>query len=152
VLSSGETSAYYFDKYLFETKPGILRRIAAFMAEMIPPSTQRIAGPELGGVPLATALSLETGLPFVILKKGSKGYGTERLIEGELFAGERVVVVEDVISTAAQAIRAAHQVTDAHAEVLAILAVIDREQGGEANIAGAGFEFRSLFRKSQLVP
>lgn len=150
VLSSGTRSHYYFDKYLFETKPGILRRLAAFLAELIPPQTDRIAGPELGAVALAAALSLETGLPFVIVKKEAKGYGTGRLVEGELFRGEKVTVVEDVVSTAAQAIRAAGQVSRAGAQVLAILAVIDREQGGAENIAAAGYQYRPLFNKGDL--
>ena len=87
VLRSGRTSNYYFDKYLFETKPSILRRLAAFMAELVPPGTDRIAGPELGAVALATALSLEMGLPFVIVKKDQKSYATGNIVEGELFAG-----------------------------------------------------------------
>ena len=150
VLSSGARSHYYFDKYLFETRPSILRRIASFLAELVPPQTDRIAGPELGAVALATALSLEIGLPFVILKKEPKGHGTARLVEGELYPGEKVVVVEDVISTAAQAIRAANQVSRAGALVLGILGVIDREQGGAHNIAAAGYQFRALFRRSDL--
>lgn len=150
VLSSGARSRYYFDKYLFETKPGILRRIASFLAEMVPPGADRIAGPELGAVALATALSLEIGLPFVIIKKGAKEYGTARLVEGELYPGERVVVVEDVISTAAQAIRAANQVTQAGAQVLTILGIIDREQGGAENITAAGYQFKALFRRTDL--
>jgi len=90
VLSSGARSNYYFDKYLFETKPGILRRIASFLADLVPPQTDRIAGTELGAVALATALSLETGLPFVIARKGTKAYSTARLVEGELYPDERV--------------------------------------------------------------
>jgi orotate phosphoribosyltransferase len=150
VLSSGVRSHYFFDKYLFETKPSILRRIAAFLAEMIPPGADRIAGPELGAVPLATALSLEVGLPFVIIKKDAKDYATTRLVEGELYPGEKVVVVEDVISTAAQAVRAADQITRSGAQVLLILGIIDREQGGPENIAAAGYQFRSLFRRTTL--
>jgi orotate phosphoribosyltransferase len=150
VLSSGVKSRYYFDKYLFETKPGILRRLASFLAEMVPPQTDRLAGPELGAVALATAVSLETGLPFVIVKKEQKGYATARLVEGELYPGERVVVVEDVLTTGAQAVRAAQQVARAGAQVLAILGVIDREQGAPENIAAAGFEARALFRRSDL--
>jgi orotate phosphoribosyltransferase len=150
VLSSGIRSSYYFDKYLFETKPSILRRVASFLAELIPPDTERIAGPELGAVALAAATSLETGLPFVIVKKDPKGYGTDHLVEGELYRGERVVVIEDVITTATQAIRAAHRVTAAGATVVGILGVIDREQGGGQNIAAAGFEFHALFRNADL--
>lgn len=150
VLSSGARSRYYFDKYLFETKPDILRRLAHFLAELVPPDTDRLAGPELGAVALATAVSLETGLPFVIVKKEAKDYATTRLIEGELQAGERVVVVEDILTTGAQAIRAAQQVALAGADVRLILGVVDREQGGPANIAAAGFEARALFRRTDL--
>ena len=150
VLSSGLRSSYYFDKYLFETKPSILRRVASFLAELIPPDTERIAGPELGAVALAAATSLETGLPFVIVKKDPKGYGTDHLVEGELYPGERVVVIEDVITTATQAIRAAQRVTAAGATVVGILGVIDREQGGPENIAAAGFDFHALFTNADL--
>lgn len=148
VLSSGARSQYYFDKYLFETKPGILRRLASFLAELVPPNVDRIAGTELGAVALATALSLETGLPFVIARKGSKAYSTARLVEGELYPGERVVVVEDVISTGAQAIRAAERIVDLGASVVGILAVIDREQGGPEAISAAGFTLTTLFTRS----
>ena len=150
VLSSGARSHYYFDKYLFETRPSILRRIAAALAEMVPPQTDRIAGPELGGVALAAALSLEIGIPFVIVKKEVKAYGTARLVEGELYPDERVLVVEDVVTTGAQAIHAARQVARAGAHVVAVVAVIDREQGGPENIAAAGFHFDALFRRRDL--
>jgi orotate phosphoribosyltransferase len=150
VLSSGVRSRYYFDKYLFETKPGILRRLAHFLAELVPPQTDRLAGPELGAVALATAVSLETGLPFVIVRKSAKGYATSRVVEGELYPGEKVTVIEDVLSTGTQAIRAAQQVAQSGAQVLAILGVIDREQGGPENIAAAGFQGKALFRRSEL--
>jgi len=150
VLSSGARSSYYFDKYLFETRPSILRRVATALADMISPDTDRIAGPELGGVALATALSLETGLPFVIVKKEVKAYGTARLVEGELHPGDRITVVEDVITTGAQAIHAARQVVNAGGKVLAVIGVIDREQGGAEQIATAGFHFDALFRRADL--
>jgi orotate phosphoribosyltransferase len=150
VLSSGMRSSYYFDKYLFETKPSILRRLAGFIGELIPANTDRIAGPELGAVALATATSLETGLPFVIVKKDAKDYATGRLVEGELFPNDNVVVVEDVITTATQAIRAARQLERAQARVTLIVGVIDREQGGPENINAAGYEFRALFKNSDL--
>ncbi len=150
VLSSGARSHYYFDKYLFETKPSILRRVASFLAELVPPQADRIAGPELGALALATALSLEMGLPFVIVRKAAKEYGTSRLMEGEIYPAEKVVVVEDVISTGAEAIRAANHVAQTGAQVLSILGVIDREQGGPQNIAASGYQFKALFRRSDL--
>ena len=150
VLSSGARSNYYFDKYLFETKPGILRRLASFMAELVPPQTDRIAGTELGAVPLATALSLETGLPFVIARKGTKAYSTGHIVEGEVYAGDKVIVIEDVISTGSQGIRAADRLLQAGAQVLGILAVIDREQGGPDAISAAGYTLTTLFSRSKL--
>lgn len=150
VLSSGKKSTYYFDKYLFETKPSILRRLATYLAEMIPPRVDRVAGPELGGVALATAVSLETGLPFIIVKKETKGYGTDHLVEGELYPGERVVVLEDIMTTGAQAISAARQVVRAGARVELILGVIDRDEGAGENVAAAGFAMRALFSREDL--
>jgi orotate phosphoribosyltransferase len=150
VLTSGLRSSYYFDKYLFETKPGILRRVAAMVAEMVPTEADRLGGPELGAVPLTTAVSLATGLPFVILKKQAKEYGTSKTIEGELYERERVVVIEDVLTTGGEAIRAANTVRQARAEVLTILAVIDREQGAQENLTAAGLQCRALFTRSEL--
>jgi orotate phosphoribosyltransferase len=150
VLSSGARSSVYFDKYLFETKPAILRQVATLLAERVPAGVDRLAGPALGAVALATAVSLETGLPFVIVRPAQKEHGTHRSIEGELHAGERVLVIEDVITTAAQAIRAAREVETAGGEVAGILGVLDREAGGPANIAAAGYRFDALFRLSEL--
>ncbi len=150
VLSSGAPSRFYFDKYLFETKPTILRRLAAFLAELVPDNVDRLAGPELGAVALATAVSLETGLPFVIIRKASKGHGTSRVVEGELNSGERILVLEDVVSTAAEALKVTAQVKAAGANVAGILAVLDREDTGSSNITAAGYTFTSLFRLSDL--
>jgi orotate phosphoribosyltransferase len=150
VLSSGLRSNYYFDKYLFETKPSILRRVSEMLVELVPADVDRIAGPELGAVALATGLSLSTGLPFVIVRKAGKDYGTSRLVEGELFAGDRVLLVEDVISTGAQAISAAQQVALTGAEVAGVIGVIDREQGGAQNIAAEGYHYQALFTRTDL--
>lgn len=150
VLSSGTRSSYYFDKYLFETKPSILRRVCSELVNLLPSDVDRIAGPELGAVALAAGVSLESGLPFVIVRKGGKEYGTNRLVEGELYPGERVTVIEDVISTGAQALSAAQQVKRAGANVVGILGVIDREQGGAQGIEAEGYHFDALFTKSDL--
>jgi orotate phosphoribosyltransferase len=150
VLSSGARSRYYLDKYLFETRPAILRPLARELATLVPAGTDRIVGTELGAVALATALSLETDLPFVIARKGVKEYSTARTIEGELRPGDRVVVVEDVITTGAQAIRAARAVADAGATVLRIIGVVDRGDEGTRNAADAGFELVALFTREDL--
>ncbi len=150
VLSSGARSSFYFDKYLFETKPAIMGRVAAALAELVPPGIDRLAGPELGAVALATAVSLETGIPFVIVRKESKEYATSKIIEGEIKPGERVLVVEDVITSAGEALKAAAKLEGAGVAVAGILAVLDREQTGAANIAAAGYTMDALFRLSEL--
>lgn len=150
LLSSGRRSSYYFDKYLFETKPAILSRLGRFLAELVPPETDRLAAPELGAVLLGGAVSLETGLPLVIVRKESKQHGTSREIEGELRPGERVTVIEDVVTTGVQAIRAARKLGDAGTVVCAVLAVLDREEGGGERIREAGLRYEPLFRRRQL--
>jgi orotate phosphoribosyltransferase len=150
VLRSGATSNYYFDKYLFETKPNLLRRVASFLAELVPPGTDRLAGPELGGVALATAVSLDLGLPFVIVRKAQKAYATSAQIEGELYAGERVALLEDVVTTGTAVIQAARALRAAGAIVQDAIVVIDREEGGAEALAAEGLQFWPLFRRSQL--
>ena len=150
VLRSGAVSSYYFDKYMLTTRPAILRRIAEALAAMVPPDTDRLAGPELGAVPLATAVSLELGLPCLFVRKSAKPYGTGASFEGEIYPGERVVVIEDVLTTGSEALRSARALREFGANVIEILGVIDREEGAAANITAAGFHFRTLFTRASL--
>jgi orotate phosphoribosyltransferase len=145
VLSSGRTSTHYIDKYRFETRPDLLRDIARLLAHALPEETTRLAGPALGGVPLATAVALETGIPFVIVRPEAKTYATSRLVEGQIEQGDSVVVIEDVVTTGAQAVRAARAVEAAGGRVLLILAVVDRHEGGAAAVLAAGFRFHALY-------
>lgn len=149
-LGSGRHSDDYFDKYLFETKPTVLRRLASLLGERIPAAVDRLAGPELGAVALVAALSLETGLPFVIVRKPLRNRANVRLVEGELHRGESVLIIEDVVSTGSEAIRVADQIERVGGRVSGVLAVIDREHGGGQRVASAGYHFDSLFRGSEL--
>jgi orotate phosphoribosyltransferase len=150
LLSSGQRSKYYLDKYRFSTHPKLLKPIAEGLAGLIPEGVNCLAGVELGAVPLAAAVSLETGLPFVIVRKGAKEYGTAKLIEGVLPESPRVALIEDVLTTAAQAIRAAQLLGELGANVERIVYVVDREQGAQDNIHAAGFEGAPLFTKTAL--
>jgi orotate phosphoribosyltransferase len=151
LLRSGQRSSYYIDKYLFTTQPELLRRIAAALALLLPRELSRLAGPVLGAVPLVTALALETGLPMVIVRTDpAKDYGTAKQIEGTLVAGERVVLIEDVVTTGGAALAAVDELRAAGAEVVGALAVVDREQGGPAAFAERGVPFRALFTRSAL--
>jgi len=150
VLSSGEHSSFYVDKYLFSTHPALLRDVADALAVKLPEGVQRLAGVELGAVPLAVAVALATGLPYVIVRKFAKEYGSSagRGIEGNLKRGEKVALIEDVVTTGTQAVRAAGSLVEAGVEVAAIVAVLDRreEQGDDLG----GFPFRVLLRIEDL--
>jgi len=151
-LRSGRKSNYYFDKYLFETRPDVLAPLTKELTKLLPPlnSFNRIAGGELGAVALATALSLETQKPFIIVRKEEKAYGTSKMMEGEIFKGEKVVLVEDILTTAGAAIKAADRLKHSGIDVILILGVLDREEGARENIEAAGYSYKSLFTKSQL--
>jgi orotate phosphoribosyltransferase len=150
VLRSGQTSSYYIDKYRFTTRPRLLKALAMELARRLPSETQRVAGPVLGAVPLATAVSLETGLPGLIVRDEAKAYGTAQLVEGLLEPGDRVAVVEDVVTTGGATLQAVHTLRAAGAEVLLVLAVVDREQGGSDAFADAGVPFQALFTRGGL--
>lgn len=149
VLSSGRRSSFYVDKYLFSTDPALLRDIAAGLEGLLPAGVERLAGVELGAVPLVVAVALRTGMPYVIVRKEAKGHGTARGIEGRLGEGERVVLIEDVTTTGTQAVRAARRLAEAGAEVAGVVAVLDRREG-EAGEDLQGFPFRALFRIEDL--
>ena len=150
VLRSGRSSRYYLDKYLFATDPAILRELGEVLAVRLPPGTERVAGSELGAVPLATAASLASGLPSVLVRKAPKTYGTAKRFEGALNPGERIVLVEDVLTTGGQAIDSATALRDFGVQVVLVLAVIDREEGAAAAMRAAGFELQALFTRTSL--
>jgi orotate phosphoribosyltransferase len=149
VLSSGKRSRFYVDKYLFSTEPGLLRELAREISDMLPAGTERLAGVELGAVPLVVAVSLQSGLSYGIVRKGVKEYGTSNKIEGRpLEAGEKVMLIEDVVTTGTQVLRAAAMLEEAGAEVLGILAVLDRRDETTANLDG--YPFGALLRLEDL--
>jgi orotate phosphoribosyltransferase len=150
VLRSGRRSRYYLDKYLFETQPGILRRVGRHLGELVPAGTHRLAAPELGAVLLGAAVSLELDLPLVLVRKQTKEYGTRRALEGVLEAGDRVTVIEDVLTTGGEAIRAIEQVQAAGGTVVGLVAVLDREEGAAERLHQLGVPFTPLFRMSDL--
>lgn len=156
-LRSGRKSSYYLDKYRLTTRPDVLGELAGLLRETIERveseaevRADRLAGAELGGIPLVTVSGLATGRPTLFIRNSKKGYGTAQQIEGLYNAGERVLFVEDVATTAGQAIEAAGVLKEAGLEVIAIIAVIDRQEGAAENAAAAGLRFESLFTKADL--
>jgi orotate phosphoribosyltransferase len=149
-LRSGRTSNFYLDKYLFSTQPDILAELGRMFAARIPPGTTRLAGAELGGIPLVTAASLASGLPSVFIRNQKKDYGTAKQLEGKLGPADRVVIVEDVATTGGQVLEAARVISDTGAKIICIIATIDRLEGARENIEKAGFAFDALFTVSDL--
>jgi orotate phosphoribosyltransferase len=150
ILRSGKRSNRYFDKFLFETDPELLKRIAAHLAALVPRETQRLAAPELGAVLLGGAVSMETGLPLLLVRKEPKGYGTGKQLEGLFHAGERATVIEDVVTTGGDSLRSIQVLRDAGLEVIHLVVVLDRGEGGEENIREARIPYSPLFRISDL--
>lgn len=150
VLRSGVTSTEYFDKYRFEADPVLLRDIAAALATSVPDGTEVLAGLELGGVPIATALSQLTGIPAAFVRKEAKTYGTCQLAEGGAVDGTRLTVVEDVVTSGGQVITSCGDLRDRGAVVEHALCVIDRESGGPEGLAGIAVELHPLFTMTEL--
>lgn len=149
-LRSGITSNVYFDKYQFESDPKLLKAIAEHMVPMVPEGTEILAGLEMGGLAIATALSLETGIPAVFVRKKAKDYGTCKLAEGPSIEGKRLLIVEDVITSGGQVIISGNDLKSLGAIVSQVVCVIDREQGGRGKLEEAGYELTSLFTMTEL--
>ena len=154
VLRSGRRSKYYLDKYRFETRPEVLAPLAEALADAVrehEPDADRLAGPELGAVALAAAASLESGLPFLIVRKAAKNYGTANLLEGGYEEGECVCLIEDVVTSGGAAIEAVQALRDAGLRVSNAICVVDREEGGVDELARHAVRLRPLFRASELI-
>jgi orotate phosphoribosyltransferase len=149
-LRSGKTSSFYWDKYRFESDPKILSAVVAEIEMLLPASFDRLAGLEMGGLPLATGLSLRIGKPCLYVRKAAKDYGTMNLVEGEFQGGERVVVVEDVITTAGQVCESVRQMRELGLLVKDVVCAIDREQGGAEKVKEIGCSLSSVFTLSEL--
>ncbi|MFV3409930.1 orotate phosphoribosyltransferase [Bdellovibrio bacteriovorus] len=148
-LRSGQISNEYFDKYRFEAQPTLLREIAKQMVPLIPAGTEVLAGLEMGGIPIATALSLETGIPCVFVRKEAKEYGTCKFAEGLEIKGKKVCVIEDVVTTGGQVVLSTADLRSIGAEISTVLCVIHRgPQFPDPKLTEIGLDLRPLFKKS----
>ena len=153
VLRSGRRSSYYLDKYRFGTRPDLLRPLGAAIAAAVrerEPDAVRLAAPELGAVTLATAASLELGLPFVIVRAKAKEHGTGNRIEGAFEHGDCACLVEDVVTSGGAAIEAVEALREAGLRVSNAVCVVDREEGGVDALARAAVRLWPLFTASEL--
>ena len=150
VLRSGRTATEYFDKYQFEADPELLDQLAERMAVLIPEGTEVLAGLEMGGIAVVTALARHARLPTAFVRKQAKQYGTARLAEGAEVAGRRVLVVEDVVTSGGQVVISTGELRKLGAHVDHALCVIDRQEGGAAALAADGITLRALLTREDL--
>jgi orotate phosphoribosyltransferase len=154
VLRSGRRSRYYLDKYRFETRPDLLAALGERIAQVVvefEPEAKRLAGPELGAVALAAAGSLASGLPFLIVRKAAKDYGTANRLEGAYEEGERVCLVEDVVTSGGASLEAVEALRQAGLTVQTAVCVVDREEGGTEALAREDVRLHPLFRAEEIV-
>ena len=142
VLSSGQRSSIYFDKFRFLTDPELLRDVAKATAAQLPAGVTMLGAPEGAAMLLVAAVSLETGLPVTVVRKQAKEYGTKAQVEGVVPPGASVALIEDVSTTGHQVRRAAEVLESAGAEIAAIVLAIDR--GGADHLRGAGYDVRAV--------
>lgn len=148
ILRSGQTATDYFDKYQFEAEPALLAEICKHMNAQIPLGTQVLAGLEMGGIPVVTMLSHFSGLPASFVRKVAKSYGTARLSEGTGVDGKRVLIVEDVVTSAGQIVLSATELRKLGATVEYAICAIYRGQGGTEALARIGIKLIALFTRS----
>lgn len=149
-LRSGAKSNEYFDKYLFEGDPALLKAIVTAMAPLVPPGIDALAGLEMGGIPIATMLSQLTGLPLLFVRKNAKEYGTCKIAEGGPIRGRKLLIVEDVVTSGGAILDAAKALRAEGAVLAPVVCVIDRESGGAANLAKSDLILTPLFTMSEL--
>lgn len=150
MLRSGRVAEEYFDKYRFEADPALLDELAAGMVPLVPEGTEVLAGLEMGGIAVVTALGRRTGLPCAFVRKAAKSYGTARLAEGADVEGRRVLVVEDVVTSGGQIAISTGQLRDLGARIDHALCVIDRQEGGAEALAANGIRLLSLLNREDL--
>jgi orotate phosphoribosyltransferase len=150
VLRSGRTATEYFDKYQFEADPELLDQLAERMAVLVPDGTEVLAGLEMGGIAVVTALARHAKLPTAFVRKQAKQYGTARLSEGAEVAGRRVLVVEDVVTSGGQVVISTGELRKLGAHVDHALCVIDRQEGGAQALAADGITLRALLTREDL--
>lgn len=151
-LRSGQTSNVYFDKYQFEAVPALLQEIARHMVPLVPQGTEVLAGLELGGVPIATALSFVTGLPVAFVRKERKNYGTCLIAEGAALRDKHVCIIEDVITTGGAVLDSAKELRGEGAKLDTVLSVIFRGDPAKDTFAEAGLKRVSLLSLADLEP
>jgi orotate phosphoribosyltransferase len=148
LLRSGKISNEYFDKYQFESNPVLLDKISDFMIDLLPDEFDYFGALEMGGIPLATLLSVKTGKPVLFTRKRSKEYGTCKFAEGPDYNGKKILIVEDVVTSGGQIILSTKDLRDSGGIVENAICVIDRESAGFVALSENNIKLNALFTMS----
>ncbi|MFN0207905.1 MAG: orotate phosphoribosyltransferase [Planctomycetota bacterium] len=163
ILSSGQKSNYYIDGRLVTLDAeGSLAVADAIIEKIGNRNVAAVGGLTMGADPIAAAISAISARDYqekklnrmfraFLVRKDTKKHGTQKLVEGPLKEGEPVVIVEDVVSTGASAIQAAESLRAMNCNIVAVIALVDREMGGKEAFAAAGLNYEPMFTKTELL-
>lgn len=149
ILKSGRKSKYYVDIKIAETNWQILDEICNMIVPLL--KGDKLAGMELGAVPIVVGTALKSKKNYIIIRKMKKEYGTERRYEGIIEKGDRFTIIEDVTTTGSSVLEVIKVIEDENGVVERVIAVVDREEGGKENITSHGYDFISLIRASEIL-
>jgi orotate phosphoribosyltransferase len=155
-LTSGKVSPYYIDLRIVPSFPGAFRQICDFYGESITSQVglknfDRIAGVPIAGIPFASQIAYNLKKPFLYVRKGVRLHGRQRRVEGILVSGDRVLLVDDLVTTGLTLKRAAEAVTAEGGIVKEVVALLDREEGGKEKLAKYGIQLHALLKISEVA-